>query len=48
MHKTFKDKILANGFLNEGEYLISPNGHYQAKLQTDGNFCIYVNLLLNP
>jgi hypothetical protein len=34
--------LYKNGILNEGGQLISLNGQFRAKLQTDGNFVIYV------
>ena len=33
--------LAPNQFLNEGAYLISPNGNYTAIMQNDGNFVVY-------
>jgi hypothetical protein len=34
------DTLLAGQTLRPGEYLLSPNGHYMAVMQTDGNFVV--------
>ena len=36
------NKLSENNVLNENGQLVSFNGQYTAKLQTDGNFVIYV------
>ena len=41
MGKTDKSYLVAGGYLNRGDYMVSNNGLFHVILQYDGNLCVY-------